>query len=216
MWVFLEAPLSCPFAWAQKNLDEALANLDGKHTVAHLYTILRCHEPFQDLLEHMSDEDVERFNTHLKDVFIDNYAAVPAESIMRLLALHKAGKLDVLALGPEYEIEPRQPLAGVRIQYNQKQKTFDALVHAVGQRLLTIDQLPFPSLVSRLLPRARKTRTCCNWQTIATAGSLSGDGRALQNSFKQHWGRAGFLRGGAFSDGRQALYPGHHRLGGNG
>ena len=59
-------------------------------------------------------------------------------------------------------------------------------------------------------------RTCCNWQTIATAGSLSGDGRALQNSFKQHWGRAGFLRGGAFSDGRQALYPGHHRLGGNG
>lgn len=148
---------SCPFAWAQKNLDEALANLDGKHTVAHLYTILRCHEPFQDLLEHMSDEDVERFNTHLKDVFIDNYAAVPAESIMRLLALHKAGKLDVLALGPEYEIEPRQPMAGVRIQYNQKQKTFDALVHAVGQRLLTIDQLPFPSLVSRLLPRARKT-----------------------------------------------------------
>lgn len=165
---------SGPFEWAEHNLDAVLANNDEQNTVAYQYTILRCHEPFQDLLEHMSDEDAERFNTHLKDVFVDNYAAVPAESIMRLLALHKAGKLDVMALGTDYEIKPRKPRAGTRVFYNQKQKMFDALVHAVGQRLLTIDQLPFPSLVAGLLPRAGKA----GWS--ATGRNLPHQARYLE------------------------------------
>ncbi len=38
-------------------------------------------------------------------VFIDNYAAIPPESIRRLLALHRAGILRILTLGEDYELQ---------------------------------------------------------------------------------------------------------------
>ncbi len=35
----------------------------------------------------------QRFSRHFKPVFVDAYAAVPHESVERMLALHRAGKL---------------------------------------------------------------------------------------------------------------------------
>ncbi|STW06644.1 acyl-CoA dehydrogenase [Klebsiella grimontii] len=46
----------------------------------------------------------ERFKNGLARVFIDCYAAIPSESIRRLLALREAGVISILALGHGYEM----------------------------------------------------------------------------------------------------------------
>ena len=92
--------------------------------MAWRYAILRLHEVVQNVVAHLTEADRKRFDTGLRDVFVDNYAAVPAESIRRLLALRRAGVIDILDTGYDYskEIEgdgethtgPRQPRARVR------------------------------------------------------------------------------------------------------
>jgi uncharacterized NAD(P)/FAD-binding protein YdhS len=90
-----------PFVWAARNLAEADANKARKFTVEWRYAILRMHEVIAKAIPHLNAPDLRRFHTHFKTVFVDDYATVPRESIRRLLALHRAGKLSVIALGTE-------------------------------------------------------------------------------------------------------------------
>ncbi|MGQ7190323.1 hypothetical protein ACUODJ_51265, partial [Escherichia sp. HC-CC] len=52
-----------------------------------------------------NEHDHKRFSKGLARVFIDNYAAIPSESIRRLLALREAGIIHILALGEDYKME---------------------------------------------------------------------------------------------------------------
>ncbi|STV89124.1 acyl-CoA dehydrogenase [Klebsiella michiganensis] len=59
-------------------------------------------------MPHLNDHDRERFKNGLARVFIDCYAAIPSESIRRLLALREAGVITILALGHDYEMAVEQ------------------------------------------------------------------------------------------------------------
>ncbi|MCP6513932.1 FAD-NAD(P)-binding protein, partial [Klebsiella pneumoniae] len=76
-----------PFHWAQANLMEVERNKREKYTVPWRYVILRLHEAVQEMVPHLDARDSQRFSDGLARVFIDNYAAIPSESIRRLLAL---------------------------------------------------------------------------------------------------------------------------------
>jgi uncharacterized NAD(P)/FAD-binding protein YdhS len=52
-----------------------------------------------EIVPHLNEKDSERFKMGLARVFIDNYAAIPPQSIRRLLALREAGILSILTLG---------------------------------------------------------------------------------------------------------------------
>jgi uncharacterized NAD(P)/FAD-binding protein YdhS len=80
-----------PFHWAQANLMEVERNKREKYTVPWRYVILRLHEAVQEMVPHLDARDSQRFSDGLARVFIDNYAAIPSESIRRLLALREAG-----------------------------------------------------------------------------------------------------------------------------
>lgn len=134
-----------PFHHARENLAEARANAQARHTVAWRYMILRAHEVFARLVPHLDASDLARFRQGLQRVFIDNYAAVPPESIERLLALHDAGRLDVHALGADYEITPRAP-RGFEVRSKNRSAVFDHVIDARGQSALGIDDLPFATL----------------------------------------------------------------------
>lgn len=97
--VFADRARSDPFEWAAANLKEVDENKRNKHTVAWRYTLLRLHEEVQEIVTHLNEQDSERFNVGLARVFIDNYAAIPSESVRRMLALHAAGILRILTLG---------------------------------------------------------------------------------------------------------------------
>ncbi len=137
-----------PFVWAAENLAEVQRNTTQRRTVEWRYAILRLHEPMETLVASFNDHDRSRFEA-LQRVFIDNYAAVPPQSIRRLLALHRANILTVLSLGEDYSLTHAEGETVVQTETGAQQ-TFAVFVDARGQRALGLSDLPFPKLRAAL------------------------------------------------------------------
>ncbi|MBL8561731.1 MAG: FAD-NAD(P)-binding protein [Gemmobacter sp.] len=137
-----------PFDWAKSNLAQVERNTAARRVVEWRYAILRMHEPMETMVAHLTETDRERFDA-LKRVFIDNYAAVPPQSIHRLLALHRAGVLDIFALGEAYNLERKAGETEVQAESGERRR-FAIFIDARGQRSLGIADLPFPSLRAAL------------------------------------------------------------------
>ncbi|WP_152084365.1 FAD-NAD(P)-binding protein [Enterobacter oligotrophicus] len=137
-----------PFSWAEDNLEEVERNKQNRHTVPWRYAVLRLHEVVQEIVPHLNEEDRKRFKTGLARVFIDNYAAIPSQSIRRLLALREAGIISVLALGDDYELDIGSDQTVITTQ--EKTHRFDVFIDARGQKPLKTKDLPFPTLRKQL------------------------------------------------------------------
>lgn len=137
-----------PFHWAAANLEEVERNKRDKHTVPWRYAVLRLHEAVEPVVPHLTEQDRERFNNGLARIFIDNYTAIPPESIRRLLALREAGIVSIHALGQDYTMAIKQTCT--HISGNQKTWAFDTFIDARGQKPMKIKDLPFPSLRQQL------------------------------------------------------------------
>ncbi|WP_058910596.1 FAD-NAD(P)-binding protein [Entomohabitans teleogrylli] len=146
---FTSRKKSDPFQWAEKNLREVERNKRDKRTVPWRYAILRLHETVQEIVPHLNDRDRKRFNAGLSRVFIDNYAAIPPQSIRRLLALREAGLVRVLTLGTDYEMNSEAEHT-VIFAAGQRHE-FDVFIDARGQKPLKSKDLPFPTLRRQLL-----------------------------------------------------------------
>ncbi len=146
---FAERLAHDPFEWARRNLAEVEQNKGAKVTVGWRYAILRMHEKLQSLLPSLSEEDRARFDAGLRRVFIDNYAAVPSESIRRILALHEAGILKVAALGDDYDLKIGN--GRTIVTEGDHSHSFDVFIDARGQKPLSSEDLPFPTLRAALL-----------------------------------------------------------------
>lgn len=133
-----------PFHWANANLNEVERNKRDRCTVPWRYMILRLHEVIEDIVPYLDESDAKRFSDGLAKVFIDNYAAIPSQSIRRLLALHKAGIISILALGEDCTLHRQQPKT--LIETKGKNLAFDVFIDARGQKALKTKDLPFPRL----------------------------------------------------------------------
>ena len=158
-----------PFSWAARNLAEAKANKQSRYTVEWRYAILRMHEVIAQAIPHLDADDLKRFHKHFKTVFVDDYATVPHESISRLLALHRAGKLDIVALGTDSEIDNTSVERGAIVLYDGPNLQFDAFIDATGQHSLSARDIPFPTLLKQGAVRKAATK----------AGPLEGDEKAI-------------------------------------
>lgn len=138
-----------PFSWAQANLHQVERNKRRQHTVAWRYTILRLHEMIETIVPHLDEHDSTRFKQGLARVFIDNYAAIPSESIRRLLALREAGVIQILPLGNDYQLEAKAE--STVIKHHNQHSEFDVFIDARGQKALKSKDLPFPTLREQLL-----------------------------------------------------------------
>lgn len=146
---YAERTESDPFVWAAKNLAEAEYNRERRYTVPWRYAILIMHEIVARVVPHLDETDLKRFHRSFKGVFVDNYATVPLMSIRRLLALHRAGKLDILKLGEDYEVSHEEVSRGAAVKVGEARHVFDAFIDATGQSSLSATDLPFPTLVSQ-------------------------------------------------------------------
>jgi uncharacterized NAD(P)/FAD-binding protein YdhS len=142
-----------PFDWARTNLAEAKANHEARVTVPWRDAILRMHEVVAVVVPHLDGQQFKRFSRYFKPVFVDGYGAVPHESIERMLALHNAGKLEVLALGDDYRIDTHRPEGGVLLSRNGALRHFPVFIEATGQRPLSAIQFPFLSLIEQGIVR---------------------------------------------------------------
>ncbi|ADL01681.1 FAD/NAD(P)-binding protein [Brevundimonas subvibrioides] len=142
-----------PFEWAAANLEEARATHDAGTTVPWRDAILRMHEVVAAIVPHLDGPAFERFSRHFKPVFVDAYGAVPHESVERMLALHRAGKLDVLALDDDHRIDTHCPAGGARLMQADVDRHFPVFIEATGQRALGAIQFPFLSLLEQGIVR---------------------------------------------------------------
>lgn len=138
-----------PFRWAEYNLREVERNKRDERTVPWRYAILRLHEAVQEIVPHLDEKDRERFDAGLSKVFVDNYAAIPSESIRRLLALRMGGLIEVLELGQDYDMDVRDDQTVIAI--GDETWMFDVFIDARGQKPLKTKDLPFPTLRRQLL-----------------------------------------------------------------
>ncbi len=145
---FADRKKNDPFHWAEANLYEVERNKRDRHTVPWRYTILRLHEAVQEIVPHLNEQDGKRFDSGLARVFIDNYAAIPSQSIRRLLALREAGIISILELGTNYEMEVKENQTVIFAHENRYE--FDVFIDARGQKALKTKDLPFPTLRKQL------------------------------------------------------------------
>ena len=146
---FADRMAADPFAWAATNLMEARANYRRHVTVPWRYAILRMHEVVALIVPALGDDALDRFNRHWKPVFVDDYATVPHLSIERMLALHRAGCLEVVALGDDNRIDTRGTDTGAVVVVDGGRRHYPAFVDATGQRPLAAEAFPFQTLLDQ-------------------------------------------------------------------
>lgn len=144
---------SDPWDYARRNLLETREWHRRRNTPAWRVAILKAHEVFASIVPKLSEADLARFQSGLKRVFTDNYAAVPDLSIARLLALRAAGAIDLVALGEDYRITPEGQREW-RVSRDEWSARFDALIDARGQQAAPLDSFPFPTLRLQLCASA--------------------------------------------------------------
>jgi uncharacterized NAD(P)/FAD-binding protein YdhS len=155
-----------PFLWAEDNLQEVVRNKHEKRTVAWRYTVLRLHDVVGEIVPHLNEKDSERFKMGLARVFIDNYAAIPPQSIRRLLALREAGIISILTLGNEYELDIGNDRTVITTQDATWQ--FDVFIDARGQNRLKPKTCPSRRCVNSFWQQAMKYRM---WRGLYVAGA---------------------------------------------
>ncbi|WP_245161288.1 FAD/NAD(P)-binding protein [Brevundimonas sp. MF30-B] len=146
---FADRMATDPFVWAATNLAEAQANHQTRFTVPWRDALLRLHEVMASITPHLDKVQFDRFSRHLKPVFVDAYGAAPHESVERMLALHRAGKLEVLALGDDHMVDTRRPEGGARLTRRGISRSFPVFIEGTGQRILGAIQFPFLSLIEQ-------------------------------------------------------------------
>jgi uncharacterized NAD(P)/FAD-binding protein YdhS len=146
---FAEREAADPFVWAAANLAEAEQNKVNQYTVPWRYAILRMHEVVARAVPYLDQDDLKRFHTRFKSIFVDDYATVPHQSIQRLLALRRAGKLDILKLGNNYKLGTEGVARGAVVQFDGKRIAFDAFIDATGQASMSALDMPFPSIIAQ-------------------------------------------------------------------
>jgi uncharacterized NAD(P)/FAD-binding protein YdhS len=127
-----------------KNLGQSQADYRDRRVVMWRYTMMRAHEVFATMVPFLDDRDLERFRQHLAPVFADAYGCVPHVSLSRLLSLHRAGCLDIVALEDSGTI--RYGAGSFALEVDGKIATFGTLIDARGQKAATISQLGFETL----------------------------------------------------------------------
>ncbi|MCB5205446.1 hypothetical protein LH464_23605 [Neorhizobium sp. T786] len=158
-----------PFEWAAANLAEAKVNFSKRHTVPWRYAILITHEIIESAVAYFNADDLRRFNQSFKSIFADDYATVPHLSIERLLALHRSGHLQITALGEDAVISNEGLARGAVVQIGDRHETFDTFINATGQKTLSADDFPFPTLTEQGFVSEAKTVTAVGSQ-IRTGG----------------------------------------------
>ncbi len=127
-----------------ENLRQSQADYRDRRVVMWRYTMMRAHEVFATIVPFLDDQDLARFRQYLAPVFADAYGCVPHLSLSRLLALHRAGCLDIVALEDAGTIRYRA--GSFILEADGLSATFGTLIDARGQKSATISELGFETL----------------------------------------------------------------------
>ncbi len=118
--------------------------------------------------KYFSAEDMLRLNKTLHPLISIVIAYLPQSSVEEMLSLHKAGLLELIAVGEDSYVEPGDEMGAVYTyidESNQKKSIhFKTYIDAVGQPHLSLKSLPFKSLIDKktVSPAKIKFRNSAN------------------------------------------------------
>lgn len=133
-----------PFDWFESGLAVAEFHSMNEIECPWKSTILSVHERFEKVIPFFSAEDRLRFDKGMKRIFSDNYAAVPTETVRKLLALRKSNHLELRRLGEDYVL--LRGANGMSLRCGETELYFDFAVDARGQCALRREHIPFRGL----------------------------------------------------------------------
>jgi len=140
-----------------ENLEQSRRDYRARRVIMWRYTLMRAHEVFGEIVPFLDRKDLARFRRHLAPVFADAYGCVPHLSIQRLLALHGANCLDVVALGETGTI--RYGSGVFALAADGRAESFGTLIDARGQNAASISDLGFTQLDQALATVDQLKRT---------------------------------------------------------
>ncbi|RZK41708.1 MAG: hypothetical protein EOO90_10155 [Pedobacter sp.] len=112
--------------------------------------------------KHFSAEDMQRLKKTLMPLISVVIAFAPQASVEEMLALHQAGVLDIVSVGEDSKIEPREEGGIVYSYYDESDhkvsKVYNTFVDAIGQPHLEMKDIPYPSLISEGVFTAAKLK----------------------------------------------------------
>jgi uncharacterized NAD(P)/FAD-binding protein YdhS len=101
--------------------------------------------------KYFSAEDMQRLQKVLMPLISIVIAFVPQSSVEEMIALHRAGILEMVAVGDDSEIEPMDG-GGIVYHYNDdgigQTKEYATFVDCIGQPHLSFEDFPYKSLIS--------------------------------------------------------------------
>lgn len=158
----------------ERDFAKTRQSMRERKTIAHRYALLRGHENFDAILRRLDEADWKLFHDELMPVFADCYAAVPHLSLSRIIALHQAGILKLVATGDDatfenagenaFGVTPAEPETAqaattktpdrvpgpVNVTTPDATHHFDIMIDARGQPAASLADLPFNTLTRTL------------------------------------------------------------------
>lgn len=140
-----------PFQWLALEYAEAKRSIRREQPVYWKEQLSALSFAMNYPAKHMSAEDMIRHQRTLMPLISIVIAFVPQSSCEELLAMHDAGRLEVIAVGEDNRVEADAD-GGAMISYRdgvqgEVRTHYSTFVDCIGQPRLSASALPFPSLV---------------------------------------------------------------------
>ncbi len=135
------------FTFFKREYAEAAASIRNEESILWKEKLAILSYALNYPAKYFSAEDTLRLQRVLAPLISVVIAFAPQQSCEELIALHDAGRLEMVAVGKSSWVEPQQS-GGVIYHYedDQASEAFATFVDCVGQKPLSYEQFPFPSL----------------------------------------------------------------------
>lgn len=136
-----------PFEFFKREYDEALSSIRDEQSIHWKEKLATASFTLGRVAKYFSAEDMLRLQKTLMPLISVVVAFTPQCSCEELLALHAAGRLELVDVADESRVEPNLA-GGVDYYYGAEAEPvrFKTYVDAVGQQPLSFEQFPFESL----------------------------------------------------------------------
>lgn len=137
-----------PFAYFQAEYRESLESLAQNRSISWKEVLAILSFALNYPAKHFSAEDMLRLKHTLLPLISIVIAFVPQSSTQELLALHAAGRLQLLSVGDDSKVEV-DPDGLIHYCFEGQRVAYQTYVDCVGQPPLPLQAFPFPSLIEQ-------------------------------------------------------------------
>ena len=142
-----------PFDWLKKEYASSQKSLAQKEPIHWKEILDDVTYSLSFYAKYLTAEDMLEFKRDLMPLAAYVIAFMPLESAEKLIALNRAGKLDLISTGQEWSMSTSPEEKGATLRYRaggkDVDKHYDMVIKATGQQPTSLDQFPFRSLVEQ-------------------------------------------------------------------